>query len=180
MLPEVVEVVGERVEVLVDGGVRRGTDVLKALALGARAVLSGRPILWALAVGGEEGVTQVLELLRIEIETGLKLLGCAGARMQVTRAHVRAGRPVRMIRAMEGRKEPARASDGRTLAFVQRGGVRRRPGDRLPRDARQPPHAPATTPGSTNGTACGWSPTTALGTAAPIQSQAAPSLTRSR
>src|SRR6185503_7701232 len=58
VLPEVVEAVGERVEVLVDGGVRRGTDVLKALALGARAVLSGRPILWGLAVDGEEGVAR--------------------------------------------------------------------------------------------------------------------------
>jgi 4-hydroxymandelate oxidase len=92
VLPEVVEAVGEQVEVLVDGGVRRGTDVLKALALGARAVLSGRPILWGLAVGGEEGVAQVLELLRIEIETGLKLLGCPRPDA-VTRAHVRRAGP---------------------------------------------------------------------------------------
>ena len=92
VLPEVVEAAGERVEVLVDGGVRRGTDVLKALALGARAVLGGRPILWGLAVGGEEGVAQVLELLRIEIEIGLKLLGCARPDA-VTRAHVRRAGP---------------------------------------------------------------------------------------
>jgi 4-hydroxymandelate oxidase len=92
VLPEVVEAAGERVEVLVDGGVRRGTDVLKALALGARAVLSGRPILWGLAVGGEEGVARVLELLRVELELGLKLLGCSRPD-EVTRAHVRRAGP---------------------------------------------------------------------------------------
>jgi isopentenyl diphosphate isomerase/L-lactate dehydrogenase-like FMN-dependent dehydrogenase len=92
-LPEVVEAAGERVEVLVDGGVRRGTDVLKALALGARAVLSGRAVLWGLAAAGEDGVARVLELLRAEVEGGLKLLGCAGPD-EVTSAHVRpAGRP---------------------------------------------------------------------------------------
>jgi 4-hydroxymandelate oxidase len=93
-LPEVVEAAGERVEVLVDGGIRRGTDVLKALALGARAAMSGRAVLWGLAAGGEEGARQVLELLRAEIEVGLKLLGCASP-AEVTRAHVRrAGSPV--------------------------------------------------------------------------------------
>jgi isopentenyl diphosphate isomerase/L-lactate dehydrogenase-like FMN-dependent dehydrogenase len=90
-LPEVVEAVGERVEVLVDGGVRRGIDVLKALALGARAVLSGRAVLWGLAADGEHGAARVLELLRDEIESGLKLLGCARPG-DVTRAHVRRGR----------------------------------------------------------------------------------------
>ena len=54
-MPEVVEAVGDRMEALVDGGVRRGTDVLKALALGARAVLIGRPYLYGLALGGEDG-----------------------------------------------------------------------------------------------------------------------------
>jgi isopentenyl diphosphate isomerase/L-lactate dehydrogenase-like FMN-dependent dehydrogenase len=75
-LPEVVEAAGERVEILLDGGVRRGTDVLKALALGARAVLCGRAVLWGLAVGGEQGVRDVLELLRAEIALGLTHLGC--------------------------------------------------------------------------------------------------------
>lgn len=74
-LPEVVEAVGGRVEVLVDGGIRRGTDVLKALALGARAVLIGRPYLWGLAVNGEEGVRHVLELLRNEIVLAMALAG---------------------------------------------------------------------------------------------------------
>ena len=88
-LPEVVEAVGEGVEVLLDGGVRRGTDVVKALALGARALLVGRPVIWGLAVGGEPGVREVLELLRRELELGLTLLGCRSP-ADVTRAHVKA------------------------------------------------------------------------------------------
>ena len=92
VLPEVAEAVGERVEVLVDGGIRRGTDVLKALALGARAALAGRAVLWGLAAGGEEGVVQVLTLLRDEIASGLMLLGCARPD-DVTRTHVRPAGP---------------------------------------------------------------------------------------
>ena len=87
-LPEVVEAVGEQVEVLVDGGVRRGTDVLKALALGARAVLVGRPPVWGLVVGGEQGVREVLELLRTELVLGLTHLGCRSP-AEVARAHVK-------------------------------------------------------------------------------------------
>jgi isopentenyl diphosphate isomerase/L-lactate dehydrogenase-like FMN-dependent dehydrogenase len=75
-LPEVVEAVAGHCEVYVDGGVRRGTDVLKALALGARAVLIGRPILWGLAVNGEQGVHHVLQLLRAEVELAMALSGC--------------------------------------------------------------------------------------------------------
>jgi isopentenyl diphosphate isomerase/L-lactate dehydrogenase-like FMN-dependent dehydrogenase len=88
VLPEVAEAVGERVEVLFDGGIRRGVDVLKALALGARATLAGRAVLWGLATDGEAGVARVLELLRDEIELGLKLLGCPSP-ADVSRAHVR-------------------------------------------------------------------------------------------
>jgi 4-hydroxymandelate oxidase len=88
VLPEVVEAVGERVEVLLDGGIRRGVDVLKALALGARATLSARSVLWGLAAGGEEGATRVLELLQREVELGLKLLGCPSP-ADVTPGHVR-------------------------------------------------------------------------------------------
>ncbi len=74
-LPEVVEAVAGRCEVYLDGGIRRGTDVLKALALGARAVLVGRPVLWGLAVNGAEGVCHVLELLRNELELDMALAG---------------------------------------------------------------------------------------------------------
>jgi 4-hydroxymandelate oxidase len=88
ILPEVVEAVEGRVEVLVDGGVRRGTDVAKALALGARAVLVGRAVLWGLAAEGETGVYRVLELLQAEIENALALLGCPTPG-DVTRGHVK-------------------------------------------------------------------------------------------
>ena len=89
-VPEVVDEVGGEVEVFVDGGVRRGTDVLKALALGARAALIGRPVLWGLAAAGEDGVRDVLEMLRREIALGMQLLGCAGCGA-ITRAHVQRG-----------------------------------------------------------------------------------------
>jgi 4-hydroxymandelate oxidase len=73
-LPEVVAAAGA-VEVYLDGGVRRGTDVLKALGLGARAVLLGRPVLWGLAADGERGVAHVLSLLRAELELAMALAG---------------------------------------------------------------------------------------------------------
>ncbi len=76
LLPAVVEAVDGRVEVLVDGGIRRGNDVAVALALGARAVLMGRPMLWGLTVGGEAGARHVLDLVRAELATTLALLGC--------------------------------------------------------------------------------------------------------
>lgn len=76
MLPAIADAVGDELEVLVDGGVRRGTDIVKALALGARAVLVGRPVLWALAVAGEAGVRHCLELLRSELDEALALCGC--------------------------------------------------------------------------------------------------------
>jgi 4-hydroxymandelate oxidase len=75
-LVEVVDAVEGRGEVLMDGGVRRGTDVLKALALGAEAVMIGRPIAWGLAAAGEEGVAHVLELLRDEFDLAMALSGC--------------------------------------------------------------------------------------------------------
>jgi len=74
-LPEVIEAVRGHCEVYVDGGIRRGTDVLKALSLGARAVLIGRPILWGLAVNGAAGAQHVLELLRAELELAMALAG---------------------------------------------------------------------------------------------------------
>jgi isopentenyl diphosphate isomerase/L-lactate dehydrogenase-like FMN-dependent dehydrogenase len=75
-LPEVVEACAGQVTVLLDGGVRRGTDVVKALALGARAVLVGRAAVWGLAVAGEDGVRRVLDLLREELTLALTLVGC--------------------------------------------------------------------------------------------------------
>ena len=76
MLPAIVEAVAGRCEVLMDGGVRRGTDVLTALALGARAVLLGRPMLWALTLGGAPGVTAALAMLRDELRLAMILAGC--------------------------------------------------------------------------------------------------------
>jgi isopentenyl diphosphate isomerase/L-lactate dehydrogenase-like FMN-dependent dehydrogenase len=87
LLPEVVAAVAGRIEVYVDGGIRRGSDVVVALALGARAVLVGRPVLWGLAHDGEAGARRVLELLRDEVELALALCGCASP-AAVTRDHV--------------------------------------------------------------------------------------------
>lgn len=87
VLSEVVEAVHGRAEVLVDGGIRRGTDVVKALALGARAVLIGRPYLWGLAVDGDVGVVRVLDMLREEVELALALTGCKTV-ADVKRSHV--------------------------------------------------------------------------------------------
>jgi 4-hydroxymandelate oxidase len=74
-LPAIAAEVGDRLDVIVDGGIRRGTDVLKALALGARAVMVGRPVIWGLAVDGANGVRAVLELLRAEFDVTLALAG---------------------------------------------------------------------------------------------------------
>jgi 4-hydroxymandelate oxidase len=74
-LPNVANAVGNDIEVYQDGGIRRGTDVLKSLALGADAVLVGRPVLWSLAVGGETGVTRALNLLRDEFDNAMALCG---------------------------------------------------------------------------------------------------------
>jgi 4-hydroxymandelate oxidase len=74
-LPDIADAVGGRIPVMMDGGIRRGTDVLKALALGARAVMLGRPVLWGLAVDGEAGARRVLELLRSELDLAMGLAG---------------------------------------------------------------------------------------------------------
>ena len=76
MLPAVVQALGGALPVLADGGVRSGVDVLKALALGARAVLVGRPVIWGLANAGARGVAHVLRLLRDELEVAMALCGC--------------------------------------------------------------------------------------------------------
>lgn len=90
-LPPIVDAVGDRAEVLLDGGIRRGTDVVVALALGARAVMVGRPYLYGLAVAGEEGVVGVLETLRTEILRTLSLLGVRST-ADLDRSHVRHAR----------------------------------------------------------------------------------------
>lgn len=77
VLPRIVDAVAGRGEILLDGGVRRGADVVKAIALGARAVLVGRPVLWGLAAGGREGVAMALGLLRRELDLAMALCGCA-------------------------------------------------------------------------------------------------------
>ncbi|NXF12170.1 HAOX1 oxidase, partial [Smithornis capensis] len=76
ILPEIVEAVEGKVEVFLDGGVRKGTDVLKALALGARAVFIGRPLLWGLTYKGEEGAKEVLQMLKEEFRLAMALTGC--------------------------------------------------------------------------------------------------------
>jgi len=76
-LAEIVATVDGRVEVFVDGGIRRGTDVVKAIALGAKAVGVGRPIIWGLAVDGDQGVKRVLEILRREFDVAMALCGCS-------------------------------------------------------------------------------------------------------
>jgi isopentenyl diphosphate isomerase/L-lactate dehydrogenase-like FMN-dependent dehydrogenase len=73
----VVTAVGDQAEVFLDGGVRRGLDVVMALALGARAVFVGRPILHGVAIGGEAGVLRVMEILRLETQRAMVLLGAA-------------------------------------------------------------------------------------------------------
>lgn len=74
-LPAVMDAVEDRIPVLLDGGIRRGTDIIKALAFGARAVLIGRPYLWGLALAGAEGVARVVQILRAELEASMKLCG---------------------------------------------------------------------------------------------------------
>jgi isopentenyl diphosphate isomerase/L-lactate dehydrogenase-like FMN-dependent dehydrogenase len=91
-LEEVVEAAAGRMEVLFDGGVRRGSDAVKALALGARAVLVGRPVVWGLAADGEAGARHVLSLLRDEVELALGLLGCTRPD-EVSRTHVQPAVP---------------------------------------------------------------------------------------
>ena len=76
-LPHLVEAVDEKLEVLIDGGIRRGTDVFKAIALGAKAVGVGRPIIWGLAVDGEQGAKRVIDIVRKDFELTMRLCGCA-------------------------------------------------------------------------------------------------------
>lgn len=87
-LPEILEAVGGRIPVLVDGGFRRGTDVVKALALGAQAVCVGRPYLWGLGAFGQPGVERVLELMRVELQAAMQQCGVKSVK-EITPALVR-------------------------------------------------------------------------------------------
>nr|XP_057905949.1 hydroxyacid oxidase 1 [Doryrhamphus excisus] len=91
VLEEVVGAVEGRCDVYLDGGVRRGTDIIKALALGAKAVFIGRPVLWGLACGGEQGVIKVLQLLKDELTLAMALAGCRSL-SEVSRSLVRGGK----------------------------------------------------------------------------------------
>jgi 4-hydroxymandelate oxidase len=77
LLPPIVDAIDGRIPLLLDGGIRRGTDALKALALGASAIAIGRPVLWGLVLAGEAGVAQVLEMLRSELDRAVTLCGCS-------------------------------------------------------------------------------------------------------
>lgn len=88
LVADIVDAIGDRVEVILDGGVRRGSHIVKALAMGARACMTGRPYLYALSAFGKPGVRRVLELMRAETERTLGLLGCAGVD-DLTRDHIR-------------------------------------------------------------------------------------------
>ncbi|XP_010318479.1 peroxisomal (S)-2-hydroxyacid oxidase GLO4 isoform X1 [Solanum lycopersicum] len=88
VLEEVVQAVQGKVPVLLDGGIRRGTDIFKALALGAKAVMIGRPVIYGLAAKGESGVKQVIEMLKNELELTMALAGCCTVD-DITRSHVK-------------------------------------------------------------------------------------------
>ncbi|KAH7846176.1 hypothetical protein Vadar_010801 [Vaccinium darrowii] len=89
VLEEVVVAVGGKIPVFIDGGIRRGTDIFKALALGAKAVMIGRPVLYGLAAKGEQGVRQVMEMLKNELELTMALSGCPTLK-DITRSHLAA------------------------------------------------------------------------------------------
>lgn len=86
-LPEIVEAVSGRIPVIIDGGFRRGTDIFKALALGANAIAIGRPYLWGLSAFGQEGVEVVLEILRCELERIMRQAGTTSV-AKISRAHI--------------------------------------------------------------------------------------------
>ena len=88
VLPEIADALGDRVEIILDGGIRRGTDVIKALSLGATAVMIGRAYLFGLGAGGEAGVERALQLLSAEIKRNLMLIGCASVK-QLGRKYLR-------------------------------------------------------------------------------------------
>ncbi|XP_020274857.1 peroxisomal (S)-2-hydroxy-acid oxidase GLO4-like [Asparagus officinalis] len=91
VLEEVVEAVSGAIPVLIDGGFRRGNDIFKALALGAKAVMIGRPVVFGLAAKGEQGVSKVIEMLKCELELTMALIGCPTLK-DINRSHVQTPR----------------------------------------------------------------------------------------
>jgi L-lactate dehydrogenase (cytochrome)/(S)-mandelate dehydrogenase len=87
-LPAIAEALSGKAEIMIDGGIRRGTDVLKALALGASACMIGRPFLWGLAAGGKAGIARALQLYRDEIDNAMALIGVRSLR-ELGAGHVR-------------------------------------------------------------------------------------------
>ncbi|MBN9138578.1 MAG: alpha-hydroxy-acid oxidizing protein, partial [Phyllobacterium sp.] len=87
-LAEIVDAVGDKIDVIMDGGIQRGTHVLKALSMGAKAVGIGRYYLYPLAAAGQAGVDRALDQLKIEIERGMKLMGCTSVD-QLTRENLK-------------------------------------------------------------------------------------------
>jgi len=92
-LPEVLEAINGRGEVLVDGGIRRGSDIVKAICMGAKAVLCGRAYAYGLAAAGQAGVTRAFEILRTDLDRTLKLLGCASVK-QLDESYIRVNKPL--------------------------------------------------------------------------------------
>jgi L-lactate dehydrogenase (cytochrome) len=92
-LPEVLEAINGRGEVLVDGGIRRGSDIVKAICMGAKAVLCGRAYAYGLAAAGQAGVTRAFEILRTDLDRTLKLLGCASVK-QLDESYIRFNKPL--------------------------------------------------------------------------------------
>ena len=112
--PPIADAVGDQVEIVLDGGIRRGTDVVKALALGARAVMLGRAYLWGLAAGGQAGVENVLDIMRGGIDSAL-----LGSRTFV-RARSKAGRPGDPGRVSSRTRRLTAARSGRRVAHLSR------------------------------------------------------------
>ena len=88
VLGDIVDAVGDKIEVILDGGVRRGTHILKALSIGAEACMGGRAYLYGLAAAGEEGAYRSLSLLKDEVQNNMTLLGCTNVN-QITSDHLR-------------------------------------------------------------------------------------------
>ena len=121
VLPEVLDAVGGRTEVLIDGGIRRGSDIVKALCLGARAVLIGRAYAYGLAAGGQVGVARAIDILRTDMIRTMKLLGCAQRRRIGARVHrVAVGSLDRKLPDSQTRSNGVNGDNRRILIGIRR------------------------------------------------------------